>query len=55
MSAIQKTGGIGTAAINSNYPVAEGLTAGTTKQTGERILTAEEGSNLTNDDLVGLS
>lgn len=32
------TGGIGTKVLRKNYPVEEGLIAGTTKQTGKRFL-----------------
>ena len=37
-------GGIGTREIASRYPAEEGLTAGTTKQTGDRQLTPQEKS-----------
>ena len=44
--------GKGQAAIRTDYPVAEGLTAGTTKQTGDRVLIPEEASYLKKNDRV---
>lgn len=41
---ISETGGIGSRVLNRKYPVEEGLTAGTTKQTGNRNLTSSRGS-----------
>lgn len=41
-------------AVKTRYPVEEGLTAGTTKQTGEKFLKAEEKSLISNKDKVGL-
>lgn len=38
------TGGIGTRAIANRYPIVEGLTAGTTRQVGDRYLVPQGGS-----------
>ena len=50
-----ETGSKGTAAIATRYPVTEGLTAATTKQTGtEMTLVPEEGSKVTQRQREGL-
>ena len=49
------TGGKGTKAIANRYPVATGLTAGTTKQEGRQSnLVATEGSLVPRRNKVGL-
>ena len=49
------TGTIGTRVISKNYPVEEGLTAGTTKQTGRKMqLEATEGTFVPRRKRVGL-
>jgi len=40
--------------IKTNWPVEEGMTAATTKQTGDKYLHAEEGSNVSRSQKVGL-
>lgn len=47
------TGGSGTRFINKNYPVEEGLTAGTTKQEGTKPHLEIEDSDLTGVEEVG--
>jgi len=52
---VVKTGGIGSAVANSKYPTTDGLTAGTTTQTGhQEHLIAEEEYLLTKEDTIGL-
>lgn len=48
------TGGIGTRAIRTEYPVDEGLTAGTTKLKDNYALTPEEEDLTSSDDWVGM-
>lgn len=47
------TGGIGTRAINTNYPITDGLTAGTTKLPEKWHLEAEE-TFVDDNDKVGM-
>ena len=48
------TGGIGTRFINTEWPVVEGLIAGTTKQKGRIMNLVPTMSNVTQDDSVGI-
>lgn len=49
------TGTTGTRFIKTDWPIEEGLTAGTQKQTGREMnLIAEELSLVTEDDLIGV-
>lgn len=52
MTVQEGPGGKGTKIIRTEYPVEEGLTAGTTKQTGDRILIPEESSLLKKADTI---
>jgi len=45
---------IGEKEIKTKYPVEEGLTAGTTKQTGKRFLVPEQGTLIPERESVGL-
>jgi hypothetical protein len=48
-------GGRGTREIATRYPVTDGLTAGTTTQTGhQENLIPEEGSNVSQSEKVGI-
>lgn len=51
---MQLTGGKGTKAIRTAYPYEEGLIARTTKQTGQRYLHPETGSNVLETDKTGI-
>ena len=46
--------GIGEKAIRTDWPVEEGLTAGSTKQTGEKFLHPQEASLLTSREAARL-
>jgi len=54
MTVQEGPGGVKTKIIRHNYPIEEGLTAGTTRQTGDPFLRAEEGSIVTEKEKVGL-
>ena len=55
MAQVGNAATIGSAEIRTDYPVEEGLTAGTQKQTGmEMALVAEEGSIVREIDKTGI-
>jgi hypothetical protein len=48
------TGSSGSRFLNKNWPIEEGLTAGTTRQTGNPTLEPENGSILRAEDKIGI-